>query len=237
MRKTIFGTIFGTILLAALSIGLVISAIPASGRAASDNHTAREELEGKMIWERLRAKEGQCGDLSNDDFGALGEYFMGQTIGDRHAAMNEMMIRMMGEAGEREMHEVMGKRFSGCDTEAAYDGAGMNILPMMQMMMPYFTGGSDLASGFMGGESGPPRINKSNQMFMNFGAGSFFGWPLMFIWWALVIIAIIALVRWQIQKPEKENHRGGRAVEILKERYAKGEITKEEFESKKQDLI
>ena len=36
-------------------------------------------------------------DLSDEDFGVLGEYFMGRSIGDtqRHALMNQMMTNMM----------------------------------------------------------------------------------------------------------------------------------------------
>ena len=64
------------------------------------SHTAREEAEGKAVWEKLQAKKTTCADLSNENFGSLGEYFMGQMMGNSHEAMNNMMIRMMGEQGE-----------------------------------------------------------------------------------------------------------------------------------------
>ena len=85
---------------------------------AQDNHTAREEKEGKVIWEKLQAKQITCDELSDGDFGALGEYYMGQMVGDSHEAMNQMMTNMMGKEGEEQMHVVMGKRLSGCDTSA-----------------------------------------------------------------------------------------------------------------------
>ena len=57
--------------------------------------------------------------------------------------------------------------------------------------------------------------------------------------WILVIVGILALLKWLGQtkstsapSPEKET-----ALDILKKRYAKGEIGKEEFEEKKKDLI
>src|SRR3989344_6461094 len=56
-------------------------------------HTAEEEAEGKAVWEKLQAKQISCADLADEDFEALGEYFMGVMLGDAHAAMNEMMIR------------------------------------------------------------------------------------------------------------------------------------------------
>jgi putative membrane protein len=61
--------------------------------------------------------------------------------------------------------------------------------------------------------------------------------------WILLIIALILLIKWLLQStkpPEKQDHTAqdspSRALEILKERYAKGEIEREEFEQKKKDL-
>jgi len=65
------------------------------------------------------------------------------------------------------------------------------------------------------------------------------GWGMGFGW--IVGILIFALFIWIIAKnrginPDfRQNDKS--ALEILKERYAKGEITKEEFEEKKKDII
>lgn len=65
-----------------------------SDTVTQDDHTAREEVKGKDIWQGLQNKEVECANLSDDDFGALGEYFMGQMVGSSHPAMNQMMINM-----------------------------------------------------------------------------------------------------------------------------------------------
>ena len=93
-------------------MGALVFAQEMTGDVAtnSDDHTAREESEGKIVWEQLQAKKLTCKDLSDDNFGTLGEYFMGQMMGDSHEAMNNMMIQMMGEKSEEQMHIVMGKR-------------------------------------------------------------------------------------------------------------------------------
>ena len=100
----------------------------------SDDHTAREEAEGKAVWEKLQVEEVSCEDLTDEDFGALGEYFMGLMTGESHEAMNAMMIQMMGEEGEEQVHVAMGKRLSGCDTLATFPVQGMGFMPMMNMM-------------------------------------------------------------------------------------------------------
>src|SRR3989344_7249782 len=140
----------------------------------ADDQTAREEVEGKALWQKLQNKEINCDALSDDNFGALGEYFMGQMMGDSHAAMNQMMIRMMGEEGEEQMHVVMGKRLSGCETSATYPISGTGFMPMMNMMMG---GGFNM----MNWGSGMP--------FGGWGSGmSFLGGGLfMIIWWVLII--------------------------------------------------
>jgi len=59
------------------------------------------------------------------------------------------------------------------------------------------------------------------------------GWISMLFFWGLVILLIIALIKW-IMTPKTSSALS--ALEILKARYAKGEIDKQEFENKKKDL-
>src|SRR3989338_177020 len=190
----------------------------------TDDHTAREEAEGKAIWEELQAKQAGCADLSDEDFGALGEYFMGQMMGDSHEAMNAMMTQMLGKEGEEQMHVVMGKRLSGCDTSAAYPSQGAGFLPMMQMMM--------------GGWSSPSGLKQGNNSMMNFGLSPFggFGWIFMILWWVLIIAGIIALIKWLMAQSHGSHGHEKSPLEILKERYAKGEIDKKKFDERKKDL-
>ncbi len=73
-----------------------------------------------------------------------------------------------------------------------------------------------------------------------FGFG--FGFVFMLLFWGLVIWGIVALARWAARqnggKQEKNLPAGRQApLDILKERYAKGEVDKKEFEEKKKDLI
>lgn len=194
---------------------------------SDDGHTAREEAEGKEIWEKLQAKELKCEDLSNDDFGALGEYFMGQMAGEQHEAMNNMMIQMMGEEGEKQMHIAMGKRMSGCEPNTSMPQTIMDsgMMPMMMQMM---------MGGGMMGEGG-------NSMMGNFATnltGWFsrvFGWIFMILFWGLIILAIVVLIKWIMSQSKRETQDKS-SLEILKERYAKGEIDKKEFEEKRKDL-
>ena len=83
-------------------------------------------------------------------------------------------------------------------------------------------GGWGMGSGMMGG----------------YGMG-WFGGIVMIVFWILILVGIIFLIKWLIQsigRDKATGSSGNRSLEILKERYAKGEIDKQEFENKKKDL-
>ena len=71
-----------------------------------------------------------------------------------------------------------------------------------------------------------------------YGMG-WFGPILMIAFWIAVIVGIVFLIRWLVLAVRPGSHgtaAGESALEILKKRYARGEINKEEFEQKKRDL-
>lgn len=99
-------------------------------------------------------------------------------------------------------------------------------------------------------------------MYYNYGMGPWFGfgWIFMIIFWVLVIWAIIALIRGSrgfgrynrhhcphcreedIKGYDGQHHinhhlRHRHALDLLEERYVKGEISKEEYHEKKKDLM
>ena len=65
---------------------------------------------------------------------------------------------------------------------------------------------------------------------MGFGGGLF-----MILFWMFAIVGIVYLVKLVIVGT-KEEDKSDTALEILKKRYAKGEISKEEFEEKKKRI-
>jgi len=63
------------------------------------------------------------------------------------------------------------------------------------------------------------------------------GWgmmAMMFLFWVLFIVGLIVGIRWLIGKGKEQKQDS--AIEILRQRYARGEINKDEFEAKKKDL-
>ena len=167
---------------------------------------------GQTLYQKLQSGQARCSSLTQSDFENLGEYFMQQVTGAGHPAMDAMISSMMGGEGDTAIHVAWGERYSGCDTSATLPGARS-------------TSSANTNYGFL--------------PMMGYGYGG--GWNILSILWdvlwtVLVVIGIIILVRWL-----RHGHRHGwyndrNALDILKERYAKGEIGKNEFEEKKKDL-
>ncbi len=77
-------------------------------------------------------------------------------------------------------------------------------------------------------------------MMGGWGMGGF-GMIFMIIFWGLIITGIVLLIRWLIQTTSSRGQSavgtGSKAMDILEERYAGGEITRDEFESMKRDIL
>jgi putative membrane protein len=73
------------------------------------------------------------------------------------------------------------------------------------------------------------------------GPGMIGGWGMgwiMLLFWILVLVGLILIIKWLLQMTsgDKKPTGGLRAIDILKERYARGEINKTEFEAIRKDL-
>jgi len=75
-------------------------------------------------------------------------------------------------------------------------------------------------------------------MMDGYGYGMMSGgyWILGLIFWILVIIGLVLLIKylWEGSGAKRGEES---ALEILKKKYARGEISKEEFEEKKKDML
>ncbi|NIP43619.1 MAG: hypothetical protein GWO41_13665 [candidate division Zixibacteria bacterium] len=58
----------------------------------------------------------------------------------------------------------------------------------------------------------------------------------MIIFWILVVIGIVFLIKYTVDRTSSRSEEPS-AMDVLKRRYASGEISKEEYEEKKKELI
>jgi putative membrane protein len=58
---------------------------------------------------------------------------------------------------------------------------------------------------------------------------------MMLVFWGVVIVGIVLAIRWLVTQG-KESRPADTALDILRQRYARGDIDKDEFETRKRDL-
>ncbi len=149
-----------------------------------------------------------CDKLSNEQLEAIGDYYMEQMHpGEAHEIMDNMMG---GEGSEslRQVHINMAKRLYCNDN--LYIGYGMmgsgGMMGMMNMMGSY----------------------PANYAYSDYGYWNIF-WILLFA--AVIFLIVWTAYRFRIKKTASET-----PIHILKKRFAKGEITKKEFDDMKKDM-
>ncbi len=62
-----------------------------------------------------------------------------------------------------------------------------------------------------------------------------FGMLLMALFWVALIVGVVLVVKWLMGQGGAT--REDSSLELLKKRYARGEINKQEFEERKRDLL
>lgn len=85
---------------------------------------------------------------------------------------------------------------------------------------------------------------------MGYGYGSHWGmmgwdnggfWPVGMIIWLIIIVAIIAFISWAVSARFSRSRYEGTgmspALDVLEQRYARGEIGRDEYLQKKNDIL
>lgn len=73
---------------------------------------------------------------------------------------------------------------------------------------------------------------------MNNGHGSMMGgiWFFSILFWVLIIAGVAFITKWFLERNNKAPSVNESALDILKKRYAKGEIDRETFDQMKKDI-
>ena len=211
-------------LLSAVLLVLLANAGSALAQASS------EEAQGTQLLQAVQNGQKSCGDLANSDFELIGEAWMGQMFGSSqsHEAMNRVMSSMMGPSGERQMHEYLGRRASGCGGGSLPPGFGQmmsgvrGITGMMGGPALGMMGGRGFPAGGYGSMMGAPQSNQDDDNDVS-------GWAVggMILFMLLLIAGAYLVVRALRSRQTVDG-----PVETLKRRLAAGEITQDDYEKR-----
>lgn len=206
--------LIGTLLVASM---LVITS-PLIASAQSGN--------GLTIYQNVLMGKTKCANLSNGDFLAVGDYVLKQVPESQRASLNIYINQYKGTMNDTDFSTMMGKIFTGCEIPTA---AG-------NMMNGGVNSGAVAANAIAGGLAN----SYGGYIGMMSGIGMIFSLISYVI--GLIIFILIAKFLWRLFGGKKEMvnlvkmNTGESATDILKERYAKGEISTEEYEEKRKEL-
>jgi len=147
-----------------------------------------------------------CDKLTDEQLESIGDYYMEQM---HPGEAHEMMDEMMGGEGSeslRQMHINMAKRLYCNEDVGGMMGGGM-------------MGNNMMGSGMTGNYSA------------YYGYNSF--WNIL---WLIFLMGVIVLIIWLIYNFTKKGKESETPINILQKRYAKGDISKKQFETMKKEI-
>ena len=217
--------VFGIFL---LSISLVL---------ANGDHQSEIEEGKKLVDSGI-----SCDKLTDEQLESIGEYYMEQMHpGEQHEAMHKMMGMEEGTEYHEQVHVNMARMMycgeGGMMGDGMMNGGmmGANMMGMMPMMMNMMGSGGMNMMGANMMDRQTPQTNMMQGMMGNWGYSGY--WDFWNIIWLLFWIGIIISVVWLIYKfIIKKEAVSETPINILKKRFAKGEISKKQFEEMKKEI-
>lgn len=209
--------ITSAILITSIAFSIPLIALADDVHEESLEETLREIQQSQAV---QNIRDIDCNQVANQQFEGLGEAVM-ETM--HPGGQHEVMDQMMGGAGSEpleEMHITMGQNYLGCSSGMMASSGGM-----INMM----------TGGMMGWSDDYLEKGGDGSMMSGFGFMGGLGWVIMIAFWILVIFGIVAIIKWPISQ-SSQGPKEKSSLDILKERYAKGEIGHREFEKMKKDL-
>ncbi len=156
--------------------------------------------------------------VSSEQLEELGEAVM--SIMHPDSEQHELMDNMMGGEGSESlsaMHQMMGYQYLGGNSGGMMGGGMMGGMMGRNMMGGPFSYGK----------------GRGRYGMMPFGYGGIIMWSILII---LIVLVIYFIVRSQRYQRLREYSERETPLEIAKKRYARGEVTKEEYEQIKRAL-
>lgn len=172
-------------------LGLIFSPSSAAfAHCAEDSCSVDNVVAEIMLSQSVSDKKDiDCQKVTDEQFEELGDAAMDELHpGGRE---HELMDRMMGGEGSetlKAMHILMGENYLGCFNK---NSQGFGTMGYMMNNM-------------MGGLSNPFSLNNNNMMYNNimgnFGIFGWFGWIFMILFWVLILLGFIALIKWLVDQ-------------------------------------
>ena len=158
--------------------------------------------------------------INDEEWERLGEAAMElHHQGQAHEIMDEMMG---GEGSEslRQLHINMGKAYLGDGERDGYGMMGRGMMGNWDDTNSYQRKGGSYTMG-----------NFASNPMGFYGLG----FITMILFWGLIIFGAVVLIKWLLNQGNNKTQARS-ALDIVKERYANGEIDKKEFDEMKKDL-